>query len=217
MLDDFWCKNHLLSKNWELIVDSEWVTGAYIYSRATHHSTIIPYIKTHPYFIPNASNYHIIHEVEKLNPTHLSIAICIKTKRIKLIISEIVHLKEYLSIFWNTQNMRSTIQQNLWMISIDFSEKDPWLKIYYKVKKEPFLPFLPKSHHPYIEHILIKEDITKILPWRNKKIYFKYGKLPMDSFFEKKFPILQKTGILKPNYYAIQPENWEESLYYFLP
>jgi hypothetical protein len=29
----------------------------------------------------------------------------------------------------------------------------------------------------------------------------------MDAFFEKKFPILQKTGILKPNYYAIQPEN----------
>lgn len=217
ILDDFWYKNHLLFQNWELIVSSEWITGAYIYSRAVQYSKIIPYIKVHPYFFVNIKNNFIINEIEKLEPTHLSIAICIKTKRIKLIIGGIIQPEKYFSIFQSTQFIRDDIQQRLWMISIDFSAKDPWLKIYYKVKREPFLSLLPKSHHPYIEQVLMKEDLTKILLWRNYKIYFKYNAPPADSFFEKKFPILQKTGILKPNYYAIQPENWKESLYYFLP
>ena len=146
-----------------------------------------------------------------------SIALDIKFNRIKIHITQKAHtaiIQKYLFSIIPFPILETT--WDFWMLSIDFSYRNPGWKIYWRVPIKQYLNLLPKDHENYIEHILIKEDISKILPWRNKKIYFKYSWLPNDDFFQRKFPIINSTWIIKPNYYAIQPENGEESLYYFI-
>lgn len=218
----YFSKYRNISKtDWELIINKQYITGAYIYNRVIDKINIFYFLENHPYFVINEQNQLILNKLMIFSSfINCSVAVCFSSERIKLIINlpeENYSLYSEILEWWNIifQNDLHS-KDKIWMICIDFSSYDPGWKIYWKVDSSKFLNLIPDSHRDFIQHVLIKQDISKILPWRNNKIYFKYSWLPQDNFFQEKFPICRETGILKPNYYAIQPENHEESLYYFI-